>query len=381
MLLADKVKALPLTPGVYLMKDSRGAIIYVGKAKRLKRRVASYFQQSRSHPPKVRMMVGHIRDLEYRETDTEFEAFMLECRLIKELKPMYNKKMKSPQAYTYLRFTEQDGLLRMDTAYSPDEADGSQCFGPYTSRHTVERAILGMKETMHILCSHSRRGPSYCLHYSLGLCLGMCKDGDQDAAEQYNRIMGQIIHTLEGKDTSILEAMERKMEEAAARFDFETAAKFRDYQKAVQSLLQKARVIHFAEANRSIAVLEAMENSRAKLIVLQGSRIIHTSVYGLESGRTEAMLHAASEAVQASLCMAAASGAASVRAVTRDDIDEAQIIYSYLKSGGAGHAVIRKEWLKPGGEKALKDALGRSLEASMKKLEEEAGETESSPDT
>src|SRR3954464_7995601 len=107
MKLKEKVKSLPHTPGVYLMKDSHGHTIYVGKAKNLKRRVQSYFQHSKAHPQKIKKMVANLNDFDFVLTDTEFEAFLLECKLIKELKPHFNKKMKSPQAYIYL-------MIKMD---------------------------------------------------------------------------------------------------------------------------------------------------------------------------------------------------------------------------------------------------------------------------
>ena len=100
MNLKEKIKKLPSSPGVYLMKDSLNSIIYVGKSKNLKNRVGSYFQNSKSHPPKVVKLVKNLKDFEYIITDTEFEAFMLECKLIKELQPIYNKQMKSPKSYS-----------------------------------------------------------------------------------------------------------------------------------------------------------------------------------------------------------------------------------------------------------------------------------------
>ena len=110
MELKEKIKNLPSSPGVYLMKESRGGIIYVGKANNLKRRVQSYFHNSKSHSPKVEKLVKHLTDFDYLITDTEFEAFMLECQLIKQLKPLYNKKMKNPLSYTYI-------VIQMDDEY------------------------------------------------------------------------------------------------------------------------------------------------------------------------------------------------------------------------------------------------------------------------
>lgn len=124
MELKEKISSLPSSPGVYLMKDAQGGILYVGKALNLKRRVQSYFQSLDSHSPKVKKLTRHLRDVDYILTDTEFEAFLLECRLIKEYKPLYNKKMKSPLSYTYL-VLEKDGdfpklTVSNNPAKSPD---------------------------------------------------------------------------------------------------------------------------------------------------------------------------------------------------------------------------------------------------------------------
>jgi len=136
------------------MKDGLGHIIYVGKAKQLKRRVKSYFQNSKSHSPKVKQLVRNIKDLDIILTDTEFEAFMLECKLIKEIKPMYNRKMKNPQAYTYIVIEADDKMRSLEITYDPADQKGNHIWGPYTSRSTVERAVQGIKESSKILCSN-----------------------------------------------------------------------------------------------------------------------------------------------------------------------------------------------------------------------------------
>lgn len=140
---ADKAKQLPSSPGVYLMKDSSGSIIYVGKSKNLKNRVQSYFQNSKNHTKKVEKLVHHLKDFDFIVTDTEFEAFLLECKLIKEYRPFYNKMMKNPEWYTYIRIHMEKG---MELSSQMNKNDHYQYFGPYTSKSTAEKALQGLKD-------------------------------------------------------------------------------------------------------------------------------------------------------------------------------------------------------------------------------------------
>ena len=128
----EKAKQLPSSPGVYLMKDSYGSIIYVGKSKNLKNRVSSYFQESSTHSNKVIKLVQHLKDFDIIQTDTEFEAFILECKLIKEIQPLYNRLMKNPQSYTYIRIVMDRSSQRIELANRMNEDDGNLYFGPYT---------------------------------------------------------------------------------------------------------------------------------------------------------------------------------------------------------------------------------------------------------
>jgi excinuclease ABC subunit C len=339
--LSEKVKQLPLTPGVYLMKDSLGNVIYVGKAKQLKRRVQSYFQNSKAHPTKTKMLARNIRDLDYILTDTEFEAFMLECRLIKEIKPAYNSKMKNPMAYTHILVQVEGGLRRLAVSYTPGEEDSCLSFGPYTSRSTVERAVIGMKEFLRLMCSHPHTKGTPCLNHSLGLCLGICMGGEE-AVTQYDSSMNRIIALLQGDETGLVEEMESRMLEEAERFDFEAAAKYRDYISAVRSLIQKERVIGFAEENKSIAVLEWTEEDLCKLILIKGNRVLFQEKYNCADNRKRAASRQMCAAIRRTF---QSEFPAAPAQIGRYEVDEAQIIYSYLKSSTTGYAIVEEDWL------------------------------------
>ncbi|MEK3900276.1 GIY-YIG nuclease family protein [Paenibacillus sp. FSL R7-0179] len=361
--LTDKVAGLPLTPGVYLMKDGLGHVIYVGKAKQLRKRVQSYFYNNKGHSPKVKQLVKHIRDLDYRLTDTELEAFMLECQLIKEIKPMYNRKMKNPLAYSYISIVDKAPYRQIEIGYEPSTEAGSLVYGPYTSRSTVERAVLGIKESQRILCSSPHARSSRCLNHSLGLCIGMCGGGEA-AVAQYEAVIDEMICLLEGKGSGIVAGLESRMEDAALRFDFETAAKFRDYLGAVHSLLQKEQVIEFTGANKNIIVLEPVDEQSHKLILIKGSVILYRTLLArdaLNEGQITGMIAASAREVFRS----SSQTAAATEEMSRHKIDEAQIIYSYLKSSSSHYLLVPPEWLEDDGVSWLEEGIAELVQSSV----------------
>lgn len=373
----EKVRALPLTPGVYLMKDSLGNIIYVGKAKQLRKRVQSYFVKSSGHTPKTRVLVSHIRDLEVRHTDTELEAFLLECRLIKELRPTYNRKMKNPETYTYitLRRARVNGLRYFSVNYSPEDNGVLRRFGPYSSRSTVERALDGIKESLQIVCSNPAGQSGPCLNHALGRCMGMCAGGP--AAEAYEKIVDRILLFLEGQSSDILERMENRMMEAAERFDFEAAARYRDEGRAVRYLLQKEKMISFAETGHISMVLEEMGGGVAKLFLMKGNRLLLNHRLSLPGEEARAAL--APQMATLVRSAYASSGSDKQSPITRFDVDEAQIIYSYLQSAAACSRQLEEAWLDPNADPSLlEDAAAQLLEdqSRLAALEAAAGDAE-----
>ncbi len=359
--LKEKVKNLPSAPGVYLMKDSSGSIIYVGKSKNLKSRVGSYFQNSKAHSPKIVKLVKNIKDFEYLLTDTEFEAFMLECKLIKELKPLYNKLMKSPLSYAYLKINMNEKYPSIDLTNERIEAEGNLYFGPYTNKNTVERAAYGIKENCRLLCSSSSRSNSSCLNYSLGLCLGICL-GDT-AKDQYVAAINSIISLLNGTDRKVLEEIEENMNIAAEKFDFETAAKYRDYISAINSLLGKEKVIEFTEENKNIALLEPLQDDKVKLFLIKGNKVLFSNKY-------EAYSLGAKQIKTVILTCFKNKELSHHLRVDRNELDEAQIIYSYLKNSSCRYTLIPDELLNSDNYLALEGELTKLI-SSLKKIKAE----------
>lgn len=340
--LKEKIKTLPNSPGVYLMKDSLDSVIYVGKSKNLKNRVGSYFQNSKSHSPKVLKLVKNLKDFDYILTDTEFEAFMLECKLIKEIKPIYNKQMKSPKSYSYIKIRINEKYPDIEISSECNENDGNLYFGPYTNRNTVERGLQGIKECCKILCNSNSQRNSSCLNYSLGLCIGMCLDSTP--RQQYLDIVDNIILLLNGKDKSIIEKMKSNMNMASENFNFELAAKYRDYLNSLNSLIDKVKIVEYTKENKNIALIEPLENGNIKFFIIKGNKVLFSEKYLLAGSdcekikgilRNNILFYFNSTPLEFSI------------SIGKHEVDEAQIIYTYLKSrsNNCKYSIISEKYL------------------------------------
>jgi excinuclease ABC subunit C len=351
----DKVKNLPNSPGVYLMKDSQNTITYVGKAKNLKRRVQSYFQKSKAHPQKIKKMVSNIKDFDFILTDTEFEAFMLECKLIKELKPLFNKKMKGSHSYVYIGVYLNEEVHRIEIRNNPIGSELTLNFGPFISRHMVEKAIVSLKETFKILCSNPSKNGTPCLNYSLGLCMGICLGSPM--IEQHNKIIRNIVSLLSGNDLSMLEELEQKMTVAAKQFDFETAAKYRDHIDAIKFLLNKEKVLDFTEGNKNICAIETLNDRTLKLFLIKRNKVLFSDTYSDDPSNIEIII----QKVLSYFKWVSVSPP-----ISRDEIDEAQIIYSYLKSSHCEFIVVPNKWIESRDMSSLSNALTTLLSNKCK---------------
>ena len=247
--LSEKANNLPQLPGVYIMLDGRGEVIYVGKAKKLKNRVSSYFHGE--HLPKVAAMVEKVADFNVIVAASEFEALVLENSLIKRHKPHYNILLKDDKGYPFIRIDLRQEYPSMTLA-SRAGKDGARYFGPYGGRSQT-RGIISTVSKALLLPDCARRFPRDigkdrpCLNYHMGTCAGWClKDG---SADEYRRSMEQAVLILEGKSGELTESLTRQMEQAAEELRFERAAQLRDRLRAVELLANRQRVISTAFAD------------------------------------------------------------------------------------------------------------------------------------
>ena len=250
----EELKKLPAKPGVYIMHDVHDDIIYVGKAIILKNRVRQYFQSSRNHTPKIRQMVSHVARFEYIITDSELEALVLECNLIKEHRPKYNTMLKDDKTYPYIEVTMSEEFPRVIRTREV-KRDENRYFGPYSDSTAVWR-ILKMIDEMYPLkkCStlHFPENTRPCLNYFIGKCKGICV-GKADR-EEYLEMIRDILGILGGKDAGVIRKLEGKMMEASDALKYEEAAKYRDYIRALRSLSEKQRATMVREHDIDILI-------------------------------------------------------------------------------------------------------------------------------
>ena len=248
--LREKANQLPLLPGVYIMLDNKGEVIYVGKAKKLKNRVSSYFHGE--HLPKVAAMVEKVADFNVIVAGSEFEALVLENSLIKRHKPHYNILLKDDKGYPFIRLDQREDYPRMTIA-GRDGRDGAQYFGPFGGRSQTREIISAISKAL-LLPDCERKFPRDigrerpCLNYHMGNCAGWClKDGS--TAEDYRRAVREAALILEGKSAELIEELKKQMEQAAEELRFERAAELRDRLKAIEKLANRQRVISTAFAD------------------------------------------------------------------------------------------------------------------------------------
>lgn len=274
-LLKEKLKLLPQRPGVYLMKDRRGKILYVGKAVNLRQRVRSYFQSQEKLLPKVRALVGKIFDFDYTVTDTEVEALILESNLIKEYRPRYNIDLKDDKNYPYLCVTLQDEFPRIYVARRVQK-DGARYFGPYPNAGAVRETIRLIQRLFPLRRCRGAinvgKNKRPCLNYHIKRCLAPC--AGKVSAEEYRKIVDEVVLFLEGKQEKLLQDLAAQMEEAAGNLEFEKAARLRDQYRAIEAISQKQKIVVTSGGDRDIIALAAREEiGCAQLFVVRGGKL------------------------------------------------------------------------------------------------------------
>lgn len=244
-ILRKKAMSLPLLPGVYIMKNADGEIIYIGKAKALKNRVSQYFGSQNRHPVKVRKMVENVDRFDYIVTGSEFEALVLECSLIKQHSPKYNILLKDDKGYSYIRIS--DGEYRKISAVFNKKDDGSEYIGPYLSSYSVRQSVDAANKIFKLpQCNKvfprdfgkSRPCLNYYISQCCGLCTGKIKKSDYDEA------VDGAIAFLKGDSRNIIADLRVKMEKAAEELDFEQAAKLRDRINSIERIKEKQKVVY-----------------------------------------------------------------------------------------------------------------------------------------
>lgn len=330
--LKAKVLSLPFEPGVYIMKNRDGQVIYVGKAKALKNRVSQYFQSDSRHSPKTIRMVSNIWDFDIIVTETEFEALVLENQMIKKYQPKYNILLKDDKGYPFIKVTTSKPYPSFSIVPKPGH-DADRYFGPYTSRRAAYHAIDTINETLKLkTCRRvfprdiGKDRP--CLNLHLGRCIAPCTG--QVSAEEYAARVQEGISLLEGNDKALLADLTARMEQAAEDLRFEQAATLRDRIRAVRALGEKQKVVAGAFAELD-AVAYVQGQTRGCVVVLHYlAGDLHDKEFTLLDGVTAAD---AGEALGAFLKQYyALRGAVPRTVLLSSPIDESEAVGEFLSS-------------------------------------------------
>ena len=273
--LEEKIRMLPDSPGCYLMKDASGEIIYVGKAVNLKNRVRSYFRDT-AHTPKVAAMIAHIDDFEVLLCETNLEALILECNLIKLHKPYYNILLKDDKHYPYLKVDMRQPFPRLELCRKM-EKDGAKYFGPYIGANAVRQVIEAVRDVFpirsckQVLPPKSPKRP--CMNYDIGRCLAPC--AGKCTEETYREMMEGVLSFLGGDYDGVLKKLKKDMEEAAAALRFEKAAAIRDKIRDVQGLMERQIALRTDRSEQDlIALAQDGLDAMIQILYVRGGRMV-----------------------------------------------------------------------------------------------------------
>ncbi len=277
----EELKKIPDKPGVYLMKDNSGEVIYVGKAKNLKKRVKQYFQ-SKNHILKIKSMISHIYEFEYIITDTEMEALILEANLIKKYWPKYNTLLRDDKQYPYIKVSTNEDYPRV---YKVREVkkDGGKYFGPYVSNYAVNETIAAIRSLFKIRkCSKkldgTKKNKRPCLNYHINNCSAPCMGNIEK--KEYRKIINDVISFLNGKGDKLIEELEEKMKRAAKNFDYETAAKYRDQINSIKIIYEKQKIVSTSSSDQDIiGVAIGKEEACVQIFFIRNGKIIGREHY------------------------------------------------------------------------------------------------------
>ena len=327
----DKLRNLPDQPGVYIMKDDTGIVIYVGKAVSIKNRVRQYFQSSRNHSLKTRTMVSQIWDFEYILTDSELEALILECNLIKKHKPKYNVMLKDDKSYPFIKITNEEEYPRVIVTRRVKK-DSGKYYGPYTNARAVKETIELLRNIFPIRsCSRNlKQGVKVgrpCLYYHINQCQGPCQ-GNVDR-DEYKAMIKQVSKFLEGKHEDLLDELRLKMAEAANNLEFEKAARLRDRITAVEQILENQKIVYTSaiEDMDVLAFAQDAYNTVAQLFFIRNSKLTGAQQLTLEDTQGTELDEIISSFIKQFYLM---SQYIPKTILIQDEIDDAEVIMKWL---------------------------------------------------
>ncbi|HIE37556.1 MAG TPA: excinuclease ABC subunit UvrC, partial [Anaerolineae bacterium] len=333
------LQSLPARPGVYLMRDVRGRVVYVGKAVNLRSRVRSYFTPSAQENDKTRRLVTGVTDLEFIVTDTELEALILEANLIKSHRPRFNVRLRDDKRYPYIKVTWSDPFPRVLITRRM-ERDGSRYFGPYTSASAVRETLEMLRRTFpYLTCNREITGEDEraCLYHDIKLCLAPCIGAV--GQEAYRATIAGLIRFLEGHGEEVLADLEARMRAAADALDFERAAGLRDQLQAARRVVERQKIVAAAGSDQDvIAFARGDGNACVQVFFIRGGKLLGREYFLLEGAEAEA-----DREVMAAFLKQFYEEAAYVppEVILPEDVDEALVIEEWLRSKRGAKVTLR----------------------------------------
>ena len=292
----EELKKLPNKPGIYIMKNDRDEILYIGKAINLKNRVRQYFQSSKNLMPKIKTMVSKVSYFEYIVTDSELEALILECNLIKEHRPRYNTLLKDDKNYPYIKITTNDEFPRVFVTRQMKK-DKNKYFGPYINQKALRETVELIQNIWNIrTCNRNlpkdigRQRP--CLNHSIGKCKAPCNG--KVSGDEYKKMISEIIDFLNGNTQYIIENLEREMNELAKELEFEKAGKVRDQINSIKSIAERQKIVNTTDEDQDvIAFARSGDEALVQIFFVRKGKLIgreHFRMNGVEGlKRSEVM--------------------------------------------------------------------------------------------
>lgn len=334
----EQLKDIPPETGVYIFKDSRGQVLYVGKAVNLRNRVRSYFQPSSHSNVKVRLLAERVASVEFILTRNEVEALILEHNLIKRHRPPFNIRFRDDKQYPYIKITWQDTFPRILITRRMEQ-DGSLYFGPYTSTSALQQVMdLIRKIFPYATCSDPSPGKRVrpCLYYDMGCCIGPCTG--EISPEEYRAILEQIILLLKGRTEEIIAELRKKMEEAASALAFEKAAVIRDQIFALEKVSQHQRVVSPSFQDMDfVAHAQAGEEACVQVFLVRNGKLVGRDYFLLEGAELEK-----GQTLGAFLKQFYERAAfIPPEIVISEDLEEASVIEEWLRSRRGGDVKLR----------------------------------------
>ncbi len=333
----NTLATLPKKPGCYIMKDADDNIIYVGKAINLWNRVHSYFINDAGHTEKTRQLVKHIDHIEWIVVESELEAFILEMNLIKRYRPHYNIQLKDDKHYPYIKISLQDPYPKVTVTRRMTQ-DGARYYGPYTSGWAVHQTLDMLRKVFpYMSCDREITGKDLrpCLYYDIKLCAGPCIGAVTQ--DQYHKMMEKLGDFLAGKSTEIIDQLQKEMQEASDKLQYERAALLRDQIRAADKVVEKQKIVSSEYIDSDvIAMARSEDEACVQLFFVRGGKLIGQEYFVLEGAADEKDSEVLGEFIRQYYDQAASVPEQMLLPV---ELEEAKIINRWLRQKRGGEKI------------------------------------------